>query len=146
MATSCVPANRCGTLVPGWMAGKHPSVEDGVVKHFVCFAMNQLCCMASVSMRVRNCSGFYVYKLDLLKSLGFSFRLCGAGFEGNVWLTLQLTTAYSWRIIQHFTVAVTCRMAIRCQIISIKLQVLQYVNVRYLIRGSRVFSFPCICL
>ncbi|KAL9982451.1 hypothetical protein ACROYT_G004494 [Oculina patagonica] len=81
MATSCVPANRCGTVVPGWMAGSHPGVEEGVVKRFVCFTMKQICCMTSVSMRVRNCSGFYVYKLDMMPSFGYSFRLCGAGVE-----------------------------------------------------------------
>lgn len=88
MATSCVPANHCGTLLPGWMAGIHPDVEEGVVDRFVCFSIKQICCMTSVSMRVRNCGGFYVYKLDVMPSLGNSFRLCGAGVEGNVCLTL----------------------------------------------------------
>ena len=83
MATSCVPSNHCGTLVPGWMAGTHPAVEEGVAKRFVCFSMKQICCKAFVSMRVRNCSGFYVYKLDMMPSFGYSFRVCGAGIEGN---------------------------------------------------------------
>ena len=28
MPTSCVPINRCGTHVPGWLAGSHPSHEE----------------------------------------------------------------------------------------------------------------------
>lgn len=81
IATSCVPAYHCGTLVPVWMAGKHPSVGDGVVKRSVCFSIKQVCCMKSLSMRVRNCSGFYVYKMGMNPSFRFSFRLCGAGIE-----------------------------------------------------------------
>lgn len=84
MSTSCVLSNRCGTLVPGWMAGTHPGVEEGVVKRSICFSMKQLCCMVSVSMRVGNCSGFYVYKLDTVPSFNLSFRLCGDGVKGKV--------------------------------------------------------------
>ena len=82
MSSSCVPSNRCGTLVPGWMAGEHPSVEEGVVERSACFTMKQLCCMVSVSMRARNCSGFYVYKLVTMPSFNFNFRLCGDGVQG----------------------------------------------------------------
>lgn len=32
MATTCVPADHCGTLVPGWLAGKHPSVDEGLTR------------------------------------------------------------------------------------------------------------------
>lgn len=93
MSTSCVPSNRCGTLVPGWMAGTHPGVEEGVVERSACFTMKPLCCMVSVSMRVRNCSGFYVYKLVTMPSFNFNFRLCGDGVKGKVWFVLQVYLA-----------------------------------------------------
>ena len=34
-------------------------------------------------MLVRNCGGFYVYKLGSMPSFNYSFRFCGAGVEGN---------------------------------------------------------------
>ena len=84
MATTCVPADHCGTFVPGWLAGNHPSVDEGLVVRSVCLSKSQVCCMTSVSVLVRNCSGFFVYKLDVNASLSFTFRVCGAGIEGNV--------------------------------------------------------------
>ena len=93
IATSCVASNRCGTSVPGWMLGRHPSVVEGVVRRFACFSQKQQCCMYSVSLRVRNCSFFYVYKLDSMPSFSVSFRMCGAGIEGTantIWTNLHL--------------------------------------------------------
>ena len=31
MPEKCVPIKRCGTLVTGWLNGKHPTEEEGVV-------------------------------------------------------------------------------------------------------------------
>lgn len=93
IATSCVESNHCGTSVPGWMLGRHPSVVEGVVRRFACFSQKQQCCMYSVSMRVRNCSSFYVYKLDSMPSSSVSFRMCGAGIKGTanaIWTNLHL--------------------------------------------------------
>ena len=93
IATSCVASNHCGTSVPGWMLGRHPSVVEGVVRRFACFSQKQQCCMYSVSIRVRNCSSFYVYKLDSVPSFSVSFRMCGAGIEGTantIWTNSHL--------------------------------------------------------
>ena len=84
MATTCVPADHCGTFVPGWLAGNHPSVDEGVVVRSVCLSKSRVCCMTSLSVLVRNCSGFFVYKLDVNSSFSFTFRVCGSGIEGNV--------------------------------------------------------------
>lgn len=27
----CIPINRCGTRAPGWLNGKHPTVDEGIV-------------------------------------------------------------------------------------------------------------------
>ena len=84
MATTCVPADHCGTFVPGWLAGNHPSVDEGLVVRSVCLSKSQVCCMTSVSVLVRNCNGFFVYKLDVNSSLNVTFRVCGSGIKGNV--------------------------------------------------------------
>ena len=95
MATTCVPADHCGTFVPGWLAGNHPSVDEGLVVRSVCLSKSQVCCMTSVSVLVRNCSGFFVYKLDVNSSFSFTFRVCGSGIEGNViFSNLPLSLAF----------------------------------------------------
>ena len=63
--------------------GKHPRAEEGVVIRSACFSMRQLCCFKSVSLLVRNCSGFYVYKLGAVPFEKYS-RVCGAGIQGNM--------------------------------------------------------------
>lgn len=77
MPTSCVGKNRCSSHAPGWLVGSHPSVADGVVYATVCFHWNLGCCHWSTSIRVRNCSGFYVYELGPTPAC--YLRYCGNG-------------------------------------------------------------------
>jgi len=77
MATSCVGQYRCGTVYPGWLSGSHPSVADGAVHATVCFHWYYYCCLWSTSIRVRNCSGFYVYELGPTSNC--NSRYCGNG-------------------------------------------------------------------
>ena len=77
MPTSCVGTHRCGTYAPGWLNGPHPSVADGAVYATVCFHWSSRCCRWSRSIRVRNCSGFYVYELGPPPTC--SLRYCGNG-------------------------------------------------------------------
>ena len=72
MPTSCVGKNRCG-----WLSGQHPSVADGIVYVKVCFHWHSSCCQWSAYIRVRNCSGFYVYELVPVRYC--SSRFCGNG-------------------------------------------------------------------
>ncbi|XP_068717618.1 uncharacterized protein [Montipora capricornis] len=72
---SCVPTQRCGTHAPGWMQGEHPKKEDGVVNRKVCFHWSRNCCRWSVLIKVRNCSGYFVYKLE--KPPVCYLRYCG---------------------------------------------------------------------
>ena len=72
---SCVPTNRCGSHAPGWMQGEHPKKEDGVVTRKVCFHWSGNCCRWSVMIKVRNCGGHYVYKLE--KPPACYLRYCG---------------------------------------------------------------------
>ncbi|XP_078348187.1 uncharacterized protein LOC144633234 isoform X3 [Oculina patagonica] len=75
MPNSCVPTQRCGTHAPGWMQGDHPKKEDGVVNRKVCFHWSRNCCRWSVMIKVRNCGGHYVYKLE--KPPACHLRYCG---------------------------------------------------------------------
>ena len=80
MPTYCVEINHCGTNAPGWFNGPHPSVADGASIVQLCFNWGRDCCRWSTCIRVRNCSGFYVY--ELTKSPGCRLRYCGNGTEG----------------------------------------------------------------
>ncbi|XP_035693440.1 pancreatic secretory granule membrane major glycoprotein GP2-like [Branchiostoma floridae] len=65
--TTCPPQFACGTHEPMWLNGTHPVVEDGEVDRTVCVhhldQSGSDCCGLQVNIRVRNCSGFYVYYL-----------------------------------------------------------------------------------
>ena len=75
MPDNCVPKNYCGTHAPGYLTGGHPRVDQGAVSRKVCFHWSSGCCQWSQNIRVRNCSGFYVYELS--KPPGCSMRFCG---------------------------------------------------------------------
>lgn len=78
MPESCVDLRHCGTIAPGWLNGTHPLVGDGAVERKVCFhAPSGNCCKLSTDVLVRNCGGFYVYKLK--KTPQCDLRYCGNG-------------------------------------------------------------------
>ncbi|XP_015763752.1 PREDICTED: uncharacterized protein LOC107342772 isoform X3 [Acropora digitifera] len=77
MPTKCVAKNRCSSHAPGWLNASHPSVEDGIVTAKVCFHWSSGCCTWSTYIRVRNCSGFYVYELRPPPTCWL--RYCGNG-------------------------------------------------------------------
>lgn len=81
MANECPDERKCGTLVPGWLQGSLPSVKDGKVTRKVCFNRRNNCCRTSVEVEVRNCGGFYVYKLP--KAPYCQLRYCGSGKQGE---------------------------------------------------------------
>ena len=63
MPESCPPKQRCGTHAPGWLNGNHPSVAEGAVQRQVCYHWSSGCCQWQNDIQVRNCSGYYVYRL-----------------------------------------------------------------------------------
>ena len=77
MANECPDERKCGTIVPGWLQGSLPYVKDGKVTRKVCFNRRNDCCRSSVEVEVRNCGGFYVYKLP--KAPYCQLRYCGSG-------------------------------------------------------------------
>ena len=77
MSTSCVPKNHCGAHAPGWMEGKLPSVDEGSVERKVCYHWSNKCCFWEQNIMVRNCGGYFVYKLQKPKHC--RLRYCGSG-------------------------------------------------------------------
>jgi len=64
MPTYCVASNKCNTHASGWLNGTHPTPKDSVVRRNVCFNWSGNCCNWQISISVRNCGLFYVYRLE----------------------------------------------------------------------------------
>ena len=77
LASKCPPVNRCNSNLTGWMKGKHPNVEDGIVKRQVCFHGQYRCCYKTITIDVRNCGAYFVYKLRKVPTC--RLRYCGTG-------------------------------------------------------------------
>lgn len=76
MPNSCPGPGKCNTQYPGWLFGSHPHKDDGCVAMQVCFGdYFSGCCQYRKQVLVRNCGGFYVYKLG--PTPGCNFRYCG---------------------------------------------------------------------
>ncbi|KAL1281671.1 hypothetical protein QQF64_000474, partial [Cirrhinus molitorella] len=62
---TCVAQNSCGTAIPLWIRGGHPTVEDGVVTRDVCGHWSNYCCFyGSYPIKIKACPGnYYVYEL-----------------------------------------------------------------------------------
>ena len=74
--TKPVPGS-CGTVVPIWMNGFHPTVQEGTVTRKACVNVPHqypFGCGSSYSIKVRNCSGYYIYQLKT--PLGCYYGYC----------------------------------------------------------------------
>lgn len=65
MPESKIDPYHCGTHAPIWMNGTHPTVADGIVNRKACvnFMRKRNGCFIAIPIRVKSCSGFYVYYL-----------------------------------------------------------------------------------
>lgn len=61
--SNCVAKSMCNTDATGWLNGAHPTLQEGVVSRKVCFHWGSNCCNWAVTIQVRNCGLFFVYKL-----------------------------------------------------------------------------------
>ncbi|KAL1281284.1 hypothetical protein QQF64_000087 [Cirrhinus molitorella] len=79
----CVAPYSCGTDIPLWIRGGHPTVEDRVVTRDVCGYSGSYCCFyGSYPIQVKACPGnYYVYEL-------VTPTLCNAAYcaEGQVFV------------------------------------------------------------
>ena len=82
MADKCVLPYRCGTVLPGWLNGTHPTVPEGVVTRQVCYSAGHSCCDYSNIIKVKNCSSYSVYELQ--KPPFSSARYCGNAGAGKL--------------------------------------------------------------
>ncbi|XP_062892816.1 mucin-5AC-like [Mobula hypostoma] len=58
-----VPQGHCSGETPGWLNGPHPNVGEGEVTRTVCFTVGEDTCYWSLEIKVKNCSGYFVYWL-----------------------------------------------------------------------------------
>jgi hypothetical protein len=64
MADRCVPRFHCGTHAPGWLLDGHPvNASSHAVNGEVCFHWKDSCCYFKQEILVRECEGYFVYKL-----------------------------------------------------------------------------------
>ena len=75
MATYCIPKGSCNSRAVGWIDGNHPSEAYQLVSATVCFHRNSNCCAWSRPVQIRNCSGYYIYRLQ--KTVFCLNRYCG---------------------------------------------------------------------
>ena len=71
MATTTVDRYHCGTALPGWLHGAHPTVEEGKARRKVVFSDGSF-----IFIEVKNCGSFYIY--NILKPPGCEMRYCGS--------------------------------------------------------------------
>ena len=63
MADSIVPKKHCGADATGWLNGTHPAgLGESVIRH-VCFTWVSSSCQYNTDVEIKNCGGFYLYKL-----------------------------------------------------------------------------------
>ena len=82
MPDKYVLMQRCGTRYPGWLSGAHPTIADGVVTRKVCYSWAIDRCGWSNNIKVKNCSGYYVYELQ--KTPSCNLRYCGSAGAGKL--------------------------------------------------------------
>ena len=82
IAENCVAKRRCDSKAQGWLNGTHPTVAEGVVNRKVCYHRSTNCCRDSNTIKVKNCSSYYVYELQ--KTPGCFYRYCGNGGSGKL--------------------------------------------------------------
>ena len=57
------PMDSCGTAVPGWLNGAHPTVAEGIVTRQACFHWLDGPCQWGVNIKVVNCNTHFLYEL-----------------------------------------------------------------------------------
>ena len=81
--TTLPKLGSCDTAVPIWINGVNPTVKDGIVTRKACADRphgKPRGCSVSYNIRVRNCSGFYIYQLK--KPLQCYFAYCAGRLIG----------------------------------------------------------------
>ena len=65
IATQVVAPNRCNTWTTGYLASEsHPEDEGKTSKAKICFSSPSESCFNEMQILIKNCKGFYLYKLE----------------------------------------------------------------------------------
>ena len=64
MVTKCPPKNSCDADFPVWLSEQHPTVAEGAVQRKFCIRQLEDCCKIQFSIKVKNCSSYYIYRLQ----------------------------------------------------------------------------------
>ncbi len=76
LPTYCIPKYSCNTIGTAWISdGDHPTAAYELVSRTVCMHSHSSCCQTSYPVEIRNCSGYYVYKLK--RPPDMRYRYCG---------------------------------------------------------------------
>ena len=94
MATYCIPKGSCNSRAVGWIDGNHPSEAYQLVSATVCFHWNSNCCAWSRPVQIRNCSGYYIYRLQ--KTVFCLNRYCGVNGMYLFFYVSCITSVFSW--------------------------------------------------
>ncbi|XP_016349776.1 adhesion G protein-coupled receptor E1-like [Sinocyclocheilus anshuiensis] len=94
----CVARSSCGTTVPLWIRGGHPTVQDGVVNRDVCGHFDNYCChIGSFPIKVKACPGnYYVYELvrPTLCNLAYCADVSSFNSSSTAVTPATISTAY----------------------------------------------------
>ena len=66
MPTANPGFRKCGTFIPLWLKGVHPTADQGVIDAVACAVVPRQGfqgCGDSYNIKIVNCSGFYLYRL-----------------------------------------------------------------------------------
>lgn len=86
MAPYCIPQSTCNTQMSGWInGGGHPVIAYETVTRTACMHGHSSCCSTSYTVEIRNCSGFYVYKLK--QPNGCDQRYCGVNSKFTCYIS-----------------------------------------------------------
>ena len=81
LADKYIPIDHCGTHIPGWLSGTHPTTMEGVVLRKVCHSWSNSCCYWFDIIRIKNCGAYFVYEVP--RRYYWSTRFCGNGRGGK---------------------------------------------------------------
>ena len=71
IATECANKSEysCYAEFQGWINGSMPTVTQGRVSRTMCFREKENCCFETMTIIVRNCGGYFVYRFQRFKIL-----------------------------------------------------------------------------
>ena len=74
MATTCPATFHCGTHVPIWMNGAHPTARNAMATVDVCgHTPSGGCCAYKDTIRVKNCGNYFVYYLKPTRGCSLAY-------------------------------------------------------------------------